>query len=195
VRAIDSTTLSLLIDPSADIPADKKTGKRPEKARERLDHLIETLEAERTKLLIPAPALSEILILAGSEGPTFVDEINSTSVFKVADFNQLAAIEAAAIHTALVKAKTKNISGSKVKTKYDVQIVAIAKVNGAEIIYSEDGDIEKLAEQAGIKMVRISDLPMPPATQPDLFENESESKVKPLEKQRSKSASPEQGAV
>ena len=191
MRAIDATTLSLLVDPDADIPADEKTGKRPECARERLDFLIETLDAERVKLLVPAPALSEVLILAEDAGPALLDDINSSSVFKVEDFNQLAAIEAAAIHLALAKAKTKNLSGSKVKTKYDVQIVAIAKVNGADTIYSEDGDIKRLAEQAGIKFVQIADLPMPPAKQTELFEEKG--KVVPLHNPKSKSPTTEQG--
>jgi hypothetical protein len=73
------------------------------------------------------------------------------------------------INITLEKAKTKTKSGSKVKTKFDVQIVAIAKVNGADIIYSEDTDIVRLGAEVGIKVVPVADLPTPPPKQQELF--------------------------
>jgi PIN domain len=169
MRVLDATTLTLLLNPDAPLPDDPTTCKPPERARERLDFLIETLDAEGVKLLIPTPALSEVLVKAGSGGPAFLDELTSSSVFKIEDFDRRAAVEAAAINISLEKAKTKAMSGSKVKTKFDVQIVAIAKVSGADIIYSEDTDIVKLGTEVGIKVVRVADLPMPPPKQQQLF--------------------------
>jgi hypothetical protein len=171
MRVIDATTLTLLVNPGASLPDDPTTGKPPERARERLDFLIETLDTERVKLVIPTPALSEVLVMAGDDGPAFLDEIAGTSVFKVEPFDQKAAIEAAAINLDLAKAKKKSSSSdSKVKTKFDVQIVAIAKAIEADIIYSEDSDIAKLVADTGIKVVRVADLPLPPPKQSNLFE-------------------------
>jgi predicted nuclease of predicted toxin-antitoxin system len=171
MKLVDATTLTLFLDPGAPIPDDPETGQRPERTKDRLDLLIETLETERAKLLIPTPALSEVLVKAGDAGPAFLDVINASMVFKSADFDQRAAVEAAAINIALEKKfGTKAFSGSKVKTKFDVQIVAIAKVNGADVIYSEDSDIRKLASEIGIKTVSVADLPLPPGVQQKLFE-------------------------
>ena len=47
------------IDPSTNLPV--------EYAKERIDGLIEQLDKEKTKIIIPAPALSELLVRAGSD--------------------------------------------------------------------------------------------------------------------------------
>jgi len=47
------------------------------------------------------------------------------------------------------------------KVKYDRQIVAIAKANGASEIYSEDPDIVKIAAPLGIKVVSVCNLSLP----------------------------------
>ena len=171
MRAIDTTMLTLMVDPDADLAPDPSTGKKPERARERLDHLINTLDSEGIKLLVPTPALSEVLVKAGNEGPTLIDELNTQAVFKIADFDQRAAVESAQINRKLKQlGKQSSSSGSKVKTKFDVQIVAIAKVNDADIVYSQDSDLKVLGDIANIIVERVEDLPTPPATQTDLFD-------------------------
>ena len=54
--------------------------------------------------------------------------------------------------------------------KFDRQIVAIAKVEGAERIYSNDGDIARYAKAEGLEVIRLQDLPDPPEKTPDLFD-------------------------
>jgi hypothetical protein len=51
--------------------------------------------------------------------------------------------------------------GTWAKVKYDRQIVAIAKVEAADTIYSDDEDVRKLAIQAGLAVMKISELPLP----------------------------------
>src|SRR5260370_31460182 len=48
------------------------------------------------------------------------------------------------------------------KIKFDRQIVAISKVNGATAIYSDVEDIKKIGARARIKVLGWSDLPLPP---------------------------------
>ena len=173
MRAIDTTMLTLMVDPDADLAPDPSTGKKPERARERLNHLIDTLDSAGVKLLVPTPALSEVLVKADSEGPALIEELNSQAVFKIADFDQRAAVEAAQINLKLRQCgKQSSSSGSKVKTKFDVQIIAIAKVNGCDIVYSQDRDLRVLGEIANIKVVRVEDLPAPPPTQTEMFNKE-----------------------
>jgi hypothetical protein len=52
--------------------------------------------------------------------------------------------------------------GTWAKVKYDRQIVAIARGEGADITYSDNNDVRKLATQAGIAVRRIAELPLPP---------------------------------
>lgn len=52
--------------------------------------------------------------------------------------------------------------GTWAKIKYDRQIVAIAKVAGASVIYSDDKEIFKLGQKVGLTVLRIADLPLPP---------------------------------
>lgn len=54
------------------------------------------------------------------------------------------------------------------KIKFDRQIVAVAKVEGADAIYSTDPHIVKHAQKAGISCFGIPDLPPAPSVQ-ELF--------------------------
>jgi hypothetical protein len=47
------------------------------------------------------------------------------------------------------------------KVKFDRQIVAIAKVVGATVIYSDDKDVATLAKKQGIETIGVADLPLP----------------------------------
>jgi len=65
--------------PGAKPPRDPATKKPVEKARERIEQLIDDLEAAKDRVIIPAPALSEFLVLAGNEGPQYLNELTLLS--------------------------------------------------------------------------------------------------------------------
>lgn len=129
----------------------------------RLTHLIATLEREKATIVIPAPALSEVLIGAGDAAPRYLNAINISARFRVAPFAERAAVEAAAAHREAIKAGDKK-EGQRFwqKVKYDRQIVSIAIVEGASILYSNDDDIRRLAASSSLEVVRMDDLPEPP---------------------------------
>ena len=160
----DATTLLILLSPSVPAPVDPTTHTPVEYAKECVDHLVKELEKSRTRIIIPTPALSEILVRAGSAGSAYLDRINSSAAFRIASFDQRAPVEVAAMTRDALSAGDKRggAQGTWAKVKYDRQIVAIAKVEGADIIYSDDDDVDKLATQAGITAMRIADLPLPP---------------------------------
>lgn len=58
---------------------------------------------------------------------------------------------------------------TKAAMKFDRQIVAIALVNGARVLYSDDDGVERFASSCGLATKRVTDLPVP-ALQSDLFE-------------------------
>jgi hypothetical protein len=89
----------------------------------------------------------------------------------VRPFDEMAAIELAAIEFAARGAGDKRggASATWAKVKFDRQIVAIAKVNHARRIYSDDQDIVKFAQRAGLEVISTWQLPLPAAKQEKLF--------------------------
>src|SRR5438128_501066 len=68
----------------------RTTGSQEE--REKLSYLVADLERSKQVIVIPTPALSEFLIRAS---PNQLDEIRRRSAFRIAPFDQKAAIECA----------------------------------------------------------------------------------------------------
>jgi hypothetical protein len=64
----DAATLLLLLRPDAGRPLDPATGTPVERVEERMAYLVQRLEKARSKILIPTPALSEVLVRAGAAG-------------------------------------------------------------------------------------------------------------------------------
>ncbi len=134
----------------------------------RLSHLLATLEKDRTTIIIPAPALSELLIGAGDAAPRYLNIISTSARFKVAPFAERAAVEAAAAHREAIKAGDKREGApSWAKVKYDRQIVSIALVEGASAIYSNDGDIRRIGVSTALEVICLDDLPDPPPPPPE----------------------------
>lgn len=163
----DTSVLLLVLDPSTKPPLDPNTGAPLEKAQERIEHLIDTLSSDKQTIIIPTPVLSEIMVYAGAAGPKWLQFFNSASVFRLASFDQRAAIEAAlAIRDSLdrggLKIDASEGSVSRAKVKFDRQIMAIAKVEGADTIYSDDSDVIGYAKKGGLRAYRTSDLDPPP---------------------------------
>ena len=160
----DSTMLLPMLWPEVPAPIDPSTKNPIENMRERVDFLIQRLEKDRTKIIIPTPALSEILVRAGRAGPQYLAQINSTSVFRTAPFDERAAVEVAAMTRSALDSGDKRggAEGTWAKIKYDRQIVAIAKVQGATTIYSDDSGVKTLGNGIGLTVIRLFDLPLPP---------------------------------
>lgn len=162
---LDANMLLLMMGSDAKPPKDPRTGQPIERAKERIDHLIATLDRSRTKVLVPTPVLSEILVRAGDAGPNYLEFLNASARFKIVPFDTRAAVEVAALTREALDSGDKR-GGSKAawaKVKFDRQIVAIARTEGATAIYSDDEDIGSLGERVRIQVVRLIDLPVPPA--------------------------------
>jgi len=133
--------------------------------KKKLDYLVQTLAESRVQVLIPTPALAEYLARAGKAASQVLDEIRKTSVFRIASFDQRSAVECAVASDRDLTAGDKRAGsgGSWAKVKFDRQIVAIARANGVRQIYSEDGDVKKLAKRDGIEVLGCADLDLPPS--------------------------------
>ena len=163
MKAFDASFISLALLPDSPAPVDPETNKPVDRASRRIEELIERLSDQGEKVIIPTPALSEFLVLAGPDGPAYLNELSTSSVFKIEPFDERAAIEAAHMQIA-AKRKGDKKGGSESswsKIKFDRQIVAIAKVNGADTIYSTDRDVERFGRSARVKVLNVYDLPSP----------------------------------
>jgi hypothetical protein len=69
----------------------------------------------------------------------------SSRHFRIAPFDERAAVEFAARQAERIAASERAPEATRTKAKFDDQIVAIAAVEGATTIYSDDEDIAKLA--------------------------------------------------
>jgi predicted nucleic acid-binding protein len=163
--SIDAGVLGLLLYPNVKPPDDPKTKKPVERASERIEKLQEDLDLARERIIIPTPALSEFLVLAGKAGSQYLNEISNQPIFYIKPFDQMAAVELAAME---LMARTKGAKRLPApsdtpwqKVKFDRQIVAISKLHGAHTIYSDDRDIRNIAEDIGIKVVSCWELDLP----------------------------------
>lgn len=132
----DATALMYFLEPDANAPLDPTTNEPVTNAKARIDFLIETLEARRETIVIPTPALSEVLVHAGSAGPRYLDILNTTRCFRVESFDLRAAVELAAMtRDAIVAGDLRAGTGTtRAKLKFDRQIVAIARTQGQHTV-------------------------------------------------------------
>lgn len=166
VVAFDNNVLCLLLHPEAEVPYDPATGKRVDRAQDRMSFLVEQLREQGARILIPTPVLSEFLTFASAE---YLTVIHESAHFEIAPFDQRAAIEASAALRRAMKSgqgKKLGLEGNWQKIKIDRQVVAIAKVNAADTIYTTDGHLKTLARDSGLQSFHVADLQVPPSATP-----------------------------
>ena len=160
---MDSTVLLLLLYPGASPPIDPATDAPLAKCKERIEFLLANLSEARTRILVPTPVLAEILVVARQDKVRVLAELTGSYAFRVQPFDEMAAIEVSELADADLRAGKKLTPEQTVaKVKYDRQIIATAKVNQVQTIFSDDRGVKTCAEASGIKVVRTWELPLPP---------------------------------
>lgn len=161
IVAFDASILVYVIDEEAKPPIDPATGKPVDRCHARVMHLLESLQQQSAKIVIPTPALAEVLVRAAKGGPEYLRNLSSSKHFRIAPFDERAAVEFAARQAERIAASDRAPASTRTKAKFDDQIVAIAAVEGATTIYSDDEDIAKLAE-GRFEVIRIAAIALPP---------------------------------
>jgi predicted nucleic acid-binding protein len=158
----DNSILCLALHPSAKAPPGV------DRAPERVQYLLDVLNEQKERVIVPTPVLSEFLILAGTDGPEYLTKIRESSVLRVEPFDQRAAIELADIEITARATGDKRGSAKGCewqKVKIDRQIVAIAKVHSVSVIYSDDPHIIAHGKDCKIRVMGSADLNAPPPQQ------------------------------
>lgn len=158
----DATYLVVLLNPNS-APAKDRQNKPVSMFKERVEYLTAELNASGEQIGIPTPAMAEVLVRAGNGRSKFVSTLSDRWRFQILPFDSRAAIEASEL-IALIKSKS-DTWATHAKVKFDIQIVSIARVEAASVIYADDEDIERFAKRLKIPVVRICDLPTPPPKQ------------------------------
>lgn len=163
IVAVDTSVLLLFLAPHAPPPRLAGGAEPLPHARERIEHLIATLDEEKARILVPTPVLSEVLVHANAAAPRYLEIIARSGCFQVVDFDQRAAVELAAMtRQAIAEGDYRAGSSSpRQKIKIDRQIVAVAKVWRAAVLYSDDEDVARIGQRAAIRVVTTSALPIP----------------------------------
>jgi predicted nucleic acid-binding protein len=164
MAGLDASVLTLVLHPGAKVPPDPITNEPILQARERVDFLLATLQKAKRRVVIPTPALSEVLIRSGKEGLAYVHFLQKSEFFDIRPFDVISAIELSEINRRAIAEGNKTAKGEAPyqKIKVDRQIVAICKIAGVKTIYACDKALMNCAKQAGLSVVGLHELPLPP---------------------------------
>ena len=173
ISVFDTGFLHVLFDPNARVPVHRETGKPAvDRGRERIDHLVEVMSHRRDKIVIPAPALAEFLLLASEKRNEYLTLLRRKAVFEIAGFDDPEAVEL--VEYCLRISPNKKLKARSPETwaklNFDRQIIAIALTRRADVIYSLDKSLSRIAGSVGLKCLGLEDLPLPPPLQMPLEE-------------------------
>ena len=166
---LDTTFLSLIFNPRS--PAVTRLPIPAADAQARLKAFVHRLDVKREPVVVPTPALAELLVgLSDSVGPV-VDRLTKAGPFKLAPFDMRAAVELAAMTRSDVAGGDKRggVDAPWQKVKYDRQIVAIAASLNARAICSDDRGVRAFGLRAGLEVIGVADLPEVAPREVDLF--------------------------
>lgn len=156
----DSSFLVVLLYPTPP-PCKDRADQPVTQFKDRVAYLASTMDIKNEVIGVPAPAMAEVLVRAGKGRAQYASILSKSWRFQILPFDSRAAIEAAEL---IEKIKSNSQPwGTWAKVKFDIQIVAIAKAESATAIYSDDKDVENYAKRLKIPVIRVCDLPLPPA--------------------------------
>lgn len=159
--ALDNTFLSVLLNPESKPVYRPGTTDVVEMAKERAESVIAGLEQARRKIILPAPALAELLTVIGPEAEQYLNVIARSRVFEVGAFDRRGASELAFLNRNVFTTPDEDRLDTYQKRKVDRQIIAICKVYGVSELYTDDRGLTTRAQLCGITPVALCDVAIP----------------------------------
>ena len=158
----DNTMLSILLNPNGRIPLDPATGQPVVDAKRRAENLVSQLGKSRQKIIVPTPAVAELLTAIGPSAQEYFSIVARSRLFEVASFDARCAMELACLNREVFAVNDpKNLDEAYQKIKIDRQIIAIFKVAGVENIYTDDAGLARRARLCGMTPIFTAELELP----------------------------------
>ena len=133
MAVFDATALLHVLEPGTRDIVDPTTNTPLLDASARVKHLVETLEQKEEKIVIPTPALSEVLVHANEAAEDYLKVLGNSVRFRITPFDERAAVELAVITREAIR-KGDLRAGTdltRATLKFDRQIIAISRVEGS----------------------------------------------------------------
>jgi predicted nucleic acid-binding protein len=160
--AFDNTMLSILLNPDGRIPYVEGTATPVDLAKDRAEHVVATIQKQRRKIIIPAPACAELLTAIGPTAQQYINLVSRSRIFEIGNFDARGAAELALLNRDTFHHQDRNNGAEPYqKIKVDRQIIAICRVHGVTEIYTDDKGLAKGAALCGITPIKIADCPIP----------------------------------
>jgi len=133
-------------------------------AKNRIDFLLSDLSGRGDQIVVPTPALSELLIKSGKARNGIIQELTKNPRWILAPFDVRAALELSLFTDAALSKgdKRHGAAATWAKVKFDRQIVAIGKVLRVLCIYSDDHGVQTAGRREGLSVLGVADIPLPP---------------------------------
>ncbi len=163
IVCLDATALMCLLDTRVDeFPS--PDGSIVNRMQQRMDYLIATIDEVKGSVIVPTPALAELLVKAGTQRAAMLRALEGRRAIRVVPFDKMAAVHCANLDAQAISEgdKRDGVRSSWQKVKIDRQIVAIAQVSRCERIITGDPDVEKIAGRAAIDTTFVWELDLPP---------------------------------
>ena len=160
---LDATALMCLLDTRLnEFPA--PDGSILGNMRRRMDHLIASIDQVNGSVIVPTPALAELLVGAGVQRAAMLRSLENSKAIRVEPFGKMAAVNCANLDNQAISDgdKKDGVRSSWQKVKIDHQIVAIAQVARCDRIVTGDPDVEKIAGRTAIAATFVWELDLPP---------------------------------
>lgn len=155
----DASFLAALTDETTPVRA--VAGGTTEDTRDRLAYLIERLDDGGADVVIPTPALAEVLAVATRDPSATLATLDGQARFRVVPFDQRAATECGIRMREGLRGRGASEKG-RVAVKFDAMILAVALVEQATVIYTDDDGLRRHSMAAGLEAVGFDDLPARP---------------------------------
>ncbi|KAA3669540.1 type II toxin-antitoxin system VapC family toxin [Pectobacterium carotovorum] len=124
----------------------------------RMDALIDHVEANRGKIIIPTPVLAEYLVgIDKSHHQTHLNLIQCQSCFEIAPFDEIAAIEYAQMPS-IKELKAMMAKDTANKVKFDRQIISIAIALNVDEVWTHDKGVYNRCNELGIVAKSLADI-------------------------------------
>jgi hypothetical protein len=145
--AVDASFLGALLD--------QRARRAVPQGPDAIVDLIDNLSVQKAKVIVPTPALAEVLTHAPTVAQAYLGLVKRCACFQIRPFDDKASME-------LVRLLGTSHPAMKELLNFDRQIVAIARAYGATVLYADDEKVVQFATECGLPAVRFKELQRSP---------------------------------